>query len=77
MSIRKNYAGLPPASWSFEEGLHHVTDTVDRAARLWPDAMERYVILLGSAADDIERKRIMQRGLRETIKARVIVRGAA
>ena len=68
--MRSNYEQLQPASWTFEEGLHHVTATFDRAVSCWPDVMEPYVILLAEAADDIERKQIMQSGLRETVAAR-------
>lgn len=66
-----------PAGWTFEEGLHHITGTFDRAARLWSDIMEPYVILLAGAQDDRERKRVMQSGLRETLKARFPMKGDA
>lgn len=68
--MRPDYEQLQPASWTFEEGLHHVTATFDRAVSYWPDVMEPYVILLAEADDDWDRKRTMQRALRETISAR-------
>jgi hypothetical protein len=68
--LRPNYEDLPPASWPFEEGLEHITGTFDRAAQCWPDVMEPYVIRLAGVDDDVDRKRIMQTGLRETVAQR-------
>jgi hypothetical protein len=61
---------LPVTQWTAEEGLAHLTHTFDLAARDHEALMEPYTILLGDAADDEERTRIMRRGLRETLDQR-------
>lgn len=68
--MRTNYAQFPPAKWTDAEALHHITGTFDSAVKQHPDIMEPYVVMLAEAADDHERKRIMQQALRETIAAR-------
>lgn len=67
--IRHAYEDTPIAQWSEEEVMHHLTDTFDRACRMWPDIMEPYVVDLADAPAD-HHKEIMRRGLRDTVKYR-------
>lgn len=51
--------------------FEHLTETFDRAVRMHPDLMERYVTRLGDARDQAEQTEIMRCGLRETISERL------
>lgn len=56
--------------WTPEAVMAHLTETFGIVAKQFPDLIEPYQILLGDAADDVDRVEIMRRGLRETIGRR-------
>ena len=59
-------------AWTPEAVLAHLTDTFSTTAKQFPALLEPYEIMLADAHDDAARVEIMRRGLRETIKERVV-----
>lgn len=68
--MRPRYEELHPAEWTEEEAYQHLSKTFDHACEGWPDVMEPYLSPLVEAKNDVERKDIMRRALRETIGKR-------
>jgi hypothetical protein len=63
---------IPIHQWTEEESYWHCRSVFDHAAKMFPELMEPYVILLGELSEQNwqTEKSIMWRGLRETLKQR-------
>lgn len=67
--MRARYEDLPPAQWTEEEAMHHLTGTFEMACREWPGIMEPYVVMMADASRETH-KSLMRQALRDTIKQR-------
>lgn len=68
---RRDLDSIDVSEWTPEEIARHRHETFDLACRGHPDVMEPYIIRLGECADENERLRTMQAGLRETFNRRI------
>jgi hypothetical protein len=60
---------LAVSEWTDAEGISHLMETFDRAARTYPDLLGSYLLRL-QGRDLIEQQAIMRQALRETFRAR-------
>jgi hypothetical protein len=63
-----------PSAWGREHGYAHLTETFNHACRVFPDLLEPYVVRFDHCETLEERRELMWRGLRETIRKRYPLR---